>query len=265
MRFSIVIPNYNSENTIVRLLDSIRNQTYTNYEVVIVDDMSTDKSCEVIKEYITKYNLHNFYLNNLYEKRYNGGTRNEGVEYASGDYIMFADCDDWFSSNTCLEDISRVIDKNPNIDLVRLSYAPWVNGNIGKVNLRETSLRELAATVFVAPWLKCVRRDLFVPFPENTLCEDVVQHIAQIDRITKFACCDTPIMVWNRDNKDAISADGRVYERDSKRYSSIYRQLADLLDLRCKHNYCEAERQRRIEWYLDKIHRSEEGTIVRTA
>lgn len=269
MRFSIIIPNYNSEKTIVRLLDSIKNQSYKDYEVIIVDDVSTDSSCKVIDEYITRNNLYEqFFLDNLYKKRYNGGTRNAGVEEARGDYILFADCDDWFFSNTALEEISKVIDKYPNIDLVRLSYAPCINGEfcrIGTIRLHENSLEKLVDSIFVAPWLKCIRRDLFVPFPENTLCEDVVQHIAQIDNIERFAVCDEPIMVWNRDNPDAISADGKVYERDSKRFSSIYRQLADLLDLRCKHAYCEAERQKRIEWYLNKIHSAQEGTIVRTA
>lgn len=268
MRFSIIIPNYNSEKTIIKLLDSIKNQTFKDYEIVIIDDMSTDRSVEIIN----KYKLANqdicIKLWSLHSKRYNGGTRNVGVEYSEGDYILFADCDDWFFSNTSLEAISKVIDRNPNIDLVRLSYAPCINGEfcrIGTVRLHENSLEKLVDSIFVAPWLKCIRRDLFVPFPENTLCEDVVQHIAQIDNIERFVCCDEPIMVWNRDNPEAISADGKVYERDSKRFSSIYRQLADLLDLRCKHGYCETERQKRIEWYLNKIHKSEEGTIVRTA
>ena len=263
MKFSIIIPNYNSEKTIVKLLDSIKNQNYKDYEVIIVDDVSTDNSINIIKEYIRTNNNLDITLFELTKKRYNGGTRNAGVECASGNYILFADCDDWIFSNESLENISKVIDKNQNIDLVRLSYAPCIKGeygSLGIIKLREKTLEELVSTVFVAPWLKCIRRDLFIPFPENTLCEDVVQHIAQIDIIETFICSET-----HRDNPEAISADGRVYERDSKRFSSIYRQLADLLDLRCKHDYCEKERQKRIEWYLDKIHKSQEGTIVRTA
>ena len=268
MRFSIIIPNYNSEKFVTRLLDSIKIQTCQDFEVVIIDDMSVDDSYNVIKNYIEKNNLGKWRVYHAAEKLYNGGGRNQGARIATGDYLLFADCDDWFFSNTSLEAISKVIDRNPNIDLVRLSYAPCINGEfckIGTVRLHENSLEKLVDSIFVAPWLKCIRRDLFVPFPENTLCEDVVQHIAQIDNIERFVCCDEPIMVWNRDNPEAISADGKVYERDSKRFSSIYRQLADLLDLRCKHGYCETERQKRIEWYLNKIHKSEEGTIVRTA
>lgn len=264
MRFSIVIPNYNSEKTITKLLDSIKNQNCKDFEVVIVDDMSTDSSPELIQNYINNSKL-DMRLIKLTSKRYNGGTRNAGVENAKGDYIVFADCDDWFYSENSLAELNKVIDRNPNIDLVRLSYAPWINGNIGNVKLHEATLKELVQTVFVAPWLKCVRRDLFVPFPENTLCEDVVQHIAQIDKVTKFTCCDMPIVVWNRDNPEAILAEGRTYDIYSKRFSSLYRQLADLLDLKLTHDYCEQERQKRVNWYLDKFHKAEEGTIVRTA
>ncbi len=268
MRFSIIIPNYNSEKFITKLLDSIKNQTFKDYEVIIIDDLSTDNSYYVIEDYIEKNNLQHWYIYRNVEKSYNGGTRNNGERIAIGEYVLFADCDDWFYDNESLECLSKVIDKNPDIDMVRLSYAPCINGeygSLGIIKLHEKTFEELVSTVFVAVWLKCIRRDLFVPFPENTLCEDVVQHIAQIDNIDNFTYCEKPIMVWNRDNPEAISADNRVYTRDSKRFSSIYRQLADLLDLRCKHDYCEAERQRRIGWYLDKIHKSEEGTIVRTA
>ena len=56
MRFSVIIPNYNSEKWIKKLLDSIYEQTYDDYEVIIVDDMSTDRSPELILDYIKKNN-----------------------------------------------------------------------------------------------------------------------------------------------------------------------------------------------------------------
>lgn len=264
MRFSIIIPSYNCEETIVKLLDSIKAQTYKDYEVIIVDDISEDKSVEVIENYIEENKLNKFFLLKAVNKLFNGGTRNLGVKCAKGDYILFADCDDWFYSDKCLEEISKVIDKNKGIDLIRLSYAPCVNGYIGCVKLHENTLEELANTVFVAPWTKCIRKDLFIPFPENTLIEDVVQHIAQLDVIENYTFCDLPIMVWNRDNKNAISADGRQYSRDSKRFSSLYRNIADLIDLKVKKEYCKNRREQRINWYLDKVHHSKENEIVRT-
>lgn len=260
MRFSIVIPNYNSEKWIEKLLSSIEEQTYKDYEVIVVDDMSTDRSVEIIENCIYRFKG-KITLIHLDKKHWNGGTRNVGVDYADGDYIIFADCDDWFYSDNCLAEIANVIEKNNEPDLVRLPYH-FLDIGEGNVPLKEKTLKELTNSIFVAPWTKCIKRELFVPFPENTLIEDVVQHIAQMDVIETFALCSIPIMVWNRRNKDAISANGRIYNKESKRYSSIYRNLADLLDLRCKHDYCEVRRQERIAFYEDIVHNAKEGTIV---
>lgn len=258
MMFSIVIPNYNSEKWIEKCINSVLNQSYKNFELIIVDDVSTDNSVEIIKS----YNDPRIKLIELKEKRYNGGTRNVGVENATGDYLLFLDCDDWFYSRDCLKEIVRVIDTNP-VDLIRLPYH-FIEIGEGNVILHEKDLDELANSVFVAPWTKCIKRELFIPFPENTLIEDVVQHIAQIDVIETMDWCPIPIVVWNRTNKNAISSSSQKYDKESKRYSSIYRNVADLIDLRCKHDYCEKRRQFRINAYLDIIHNKKEHTIVNT-
>ena len=257
MMFSIIIPNFNSEKWIEKLLNSILNQTYTDYEIVIVDDMSTDDSVKIIKSFQDK----RIKLIELETKAYNGGSRNIGVSYAKGKYILFADCDDWFKSNNCLEEIAKVIEEYNYPDCVRLPYH-FIEIGEGDIMLHENSIEELANTVFVAPWTKCIKRELFVPFPENTLVEDIVQHIAQIDKIETLAYCPIPVIVWNRTNVNAISATGRKYNRDSKRYSSIFRNIADLLDLRCNHDYCERRRQQRIDAYLDMLHRGKEKELI---
>ena len=263
MRFSIIIPNYNSEKWIIRLLDSIKNQTYGSYEVIIIDDCSADRSFDMIREYIFDNNLyHNFFPCVSREKKYNGGARNMGLKMARGDYILFADCDDWFYSDKALEEINQVIEQHDYPDLVRLPYRLYTN-KIGRTNpLNEKNLEELSHTIYVAPWTKCIKRQLFVPFPENTLLEDVVQHIAQLDKTETMEHCPVPIMVWNRANEDAISSSTKTYTRESKRYTSIYRNLADLLDLRVQKPYCEEERQRRIAFYLDIVHNAKEDTII---
>lgn len=260
MKFSVVIPNYNSEKWIEKTLKSILEQTFDDYEVIVVDDMSTDISVRIIENYIDDFNG-KLKLIKLRKKRWNGGSRNAGVEKARGDYILFIDCDDWFLSNNCFEEIAKIINEYDSPDLIRLPYA-FTGKYTRSVPLREKSFKELADTIFVAPWTKCVKRKLFVPFPENTLIEDVVQHIAQIDVIKDFVLCPTPIIMWNRGNPEAISAEGNKYDKESKRYTSIYRNLADLLDLRCKHDYCEQRRQQRIAFYEDIIHNSKEDTIV---
>lgn len=250
--FSIIIPNYNSEKYIRKCLDSILNQKYKDYEIIIVDDMSTDNSVNIIKEYTDE----RIKLIELDKKAYNGGTRNIGVKNANGDYILFVDCDDWLYNENSLKEIYKEIVRT-KADLIRLSYVAFKNDKQAKIRLREKTLDELANTIFVAPWTKCIKRELFVEFPENTLLEDVVQHIAQIDNIETIGYSQDFFAVWNRSNENAISSDTIKYDKSSKRYSSVYRNMADLLDLRCKHDYCERQRQFRIRNYEDIIKRGD--------
>lgn len=93
---SVIIPMYNSENTIVRALDSIVNQTYScMFEVLVVNDGSKDKSKKIVEDYIFSNKLNNFNLIN----QVNGGVskaRNTGLKLAKGNYIAFLDADDYW-------------------------------------------------------------------------------------------------------------------------------------------------------------------------
>lgn len=252
--FSIIIPNYNSEKWIAKLLESILNQTYKDYEIIIVDDMSTDNSIEIAKNIIG--NKRPCKIIQLKEKRYNGGTRNVGIGNATGDYIMFLDCDDWLYSKVALMCINEAI-KTSQAELIRLPYQAYTKSRQCKIPLKEKTLEELAKTVFVAPWTKCIKRNKIVKFPENTLLEDIVQHIEQIDNVDSIGYVNIPIVVWNRTNEEAISSDVAKYDKTSKRYSSVYRNLADLLDLKCKHEYCEKVRLEKVKNYEDIIARGD--------
>ena len=100
---SIVIPMYNAENFIGECLDSILNQTFTDFEVIVVDDCSTDNSVEIVKGYTKKFGGRLKLA--VTEKNSGGGgyvPRNVGLELARGDYIFFADADD-FIVETALE------------------------------------------------------------------------------------------------------------------------------------------------------------------
>lgn len=91
---SIIIPNYNRANLIGETLDSILTQTYTNWECIIVDDGSADKSKEVIQAYVKKDNR--FQLHNRPKNRPKGANacRNYGFELSNGEYINWFDSDD---------------------------------------------------------------------------------------------------------------------------------------------------------------------------
>lgn len=89
---SVIIPAYNVEQYIARCVSSLLKQTYTNIEIVIVDDGSTDGTTEVCKE-LCKQNDRIIYLRKKNEGQ--GSARNLGIKLAKGKYVTFADADDW--------------------------------------------------------------------------------------------------------------------------------------------------------------------------
>lgn len=97
MRFSIVIPVYNVEPYLRECLDSVLQQTLSDWEVVCVDDGSTDGSAGILQEYASRDNRIKVIT------QPNGGlsaARNTGLDNAIGDYILFLDSDDWIEQNT---------------------------------------------------------------------------------------------------------------------------------------------------------------------
>lgn len=112
---SVIIPVYNVEKYINTCLESVRQQTYKNFEVIIVNDGSTDQSSKIIDDYLKKYDLNNYILLN----KENGGlcsARNCGLTHASGEWIFFLDSDDWLENNA-LSTLVECLEQNPS-DLV---------------------------------------------------------------------------------------------------------------------------------------------------
>ena len=88
MKFSIIIAAYNAEKEIARTLESTLNQTYSDYEVIVVNDASTDKTAEIVAGF-DRVRL----INNEVNMKA-GGSRNNGLKVANGEYIIFLDSDD---------------------------------------------------------------------------------------------------------------------------------------------------------------------------
>lgn len=107
-KFSIVIPVYNVDKYIGRCLDSIFNQTYKDYEVIVVDDGSDDDSKKIVKKYDVK----------IINSKHQGvsESRNIGAKKANGEYLIFLDSDDYWDKDL-LKEINKSLKNNP--DLVR--------------------------------------------------------------------------------------------------------------------------------------------------
>lgn len=142
MKYSIIIPVYNVEEYLDRCLKSILNQTYSNYEVIIVNDGSPDNSDNIIKSYEKEDKRFKGY------KKVNGGlsdARNYGLKYATGDYLIFIDADDYIENNY-LEKVNDVLEKNKDIDVLKFKIKLVDEG--GNLIRMENGLNKEGVTSF---------------------------------------------------------------------------------------------------------------------
>lgn len=201
MKFSIVIPNYNSEQFIEKCINSILNQTYQDYEIIVVDDISTDKSVSILKKLLRKKDK--LIVNK--SKRLSGGSRNVGIMEATGDYIICIDCDDWLIDNKVLEDINNKLN---NEDIMYLGFRMVTDTYTDEI-LNINNFDEVFNNPLPAPWLKVVKTKLFKKclFPEGTLYEDRIQNYILALKTKTFTNLGRVTHCWNRLNKNATTFD----------------------------------------------------------
>jgi glycosyltransferase involved in cell wall biosynthesis len=251
--FKIIVPNYNNAGWLDKCLGSVKNQTYHDYGLVFVDDCSTDDSRDKAEKIAEGWM--NALLRYPHEKRYNGGSRNLGLEYyTDAKYTLFLDSDDWFVDENVLQDLHDFIVEKNYPECIRLPYSfEYDLVKTGNVYLCDNTPEMLVKSCFVACWTKCIKSGLIQPFPENTLMEDVVQHIKQCDAINEVVPFTRPVVVHNRNNTNSITREGNQDLKRGKWQSSMFRYMADLLDMKLMHDYCEKVRQHRIEVCLKNI------------
>ena len=93
--FSVIIPTYNQENLLERCLKSVTQQTFKNYEVIIVDNYSTDNTSKVVKKFGKKIKYFKIRNRGVIAK-----SRNYGINHAKGELVAFLDSDDWIEPET---------------------------------------------------------------------------------------------------------------------------------------------------------------------
>ncbi len=245
--FKIIIPNYNNEKWIDKCLSSIFNQTYKEFEVIVVDDLSTDGSLEIIKKYPVK-------LIKADHKVYNGGARNIGIRVKSKEpYTMFIDSDDWLYSNDVLEKIAKYLEKNP-VDCLTLQYKCIFEDKEIEYNMVRNNLHDLVNDVNVACWTKVIKTDLIQEFPEGTLMEDAIQHIKQCNYINTMDTSDFISIAYNRKNTGALTNPNK--KQSIKWQVSKIRLIADLIELWCPNEECEMVRVNTLERAIKQLKES---------
>lgn len=131
-RFSIIVPLYNKAPYVRKALDSIVSQTFRDWELIIVDDGSSDGSAAICEEYLsTLYTIHRTPLENIrLLSQPNSGVakaRNVGVENSSAPFVCFLDADDWWEP-TFLEEMDKLIKEYPDAGIYATNYIYYKPG-----------------------------------------------------------------------------------------------------------------------------------------
>lgn len=182
---SIIVPIYNVEKYLRICLDSIEHQTYSNIEVLLINDGSLDSSGEICQEYVARDSRFRYF------EKENGGlsdARNYGIDRSKGEFLTFIDSDDWIEP-TYVEDMYQaalnnnseiVISNYKRFDVKENHYLIHVGDNYyeetyeGKELINRLPLLERRDYSFVTSWGILFSRSLFdnIKFPKDKLIED---------------------------------------------------------------------------------------------
>lgn len=131
IRISVIVPIYNADKYIAKCIDSILMQSFSDFELILVDDGSTDLSGSVCRNYVQKDNRIRYFL------KENGGSiqaRVFGIEQSVGDYFTFCDADDYYASSHAFETMYSEIKKS-DCSVLQFNYIKKFNHLFKKVNI----------------------------------------------------------------------------------------------------------------------------------
>lgn len=228
-KFSVIIVAYNIEKYIDEAIKSVLNQSFDNYEIIIIDDCSTDGTQEVINKYSSSKNV------KIYQTKKNtgtaGGPRNLGIKYAQGEYILFLDGDDKLYNENVLLNINNLIGDN-EYDLLYLSYQDLGNKNELRISNKQNTTKEarivcdVSFSVSSRCWNKKFLINNNIKFIEGMYYEDEVFCMKANVLAKKTTYGEFPIFNYRRNRKGSVMSTPTI-----KKCSDWYRMLAELIDL----------------------------------
>ena len=192
---SVIVPIYNVEKYLRRCLDSICNQVYSNLEIVLVDDGSTDSSGKIADEYARRdIRFHVIH-------KQNGGlsdARNVGLSYCHGKYIVFVDSDDYVTEDYVVVLYDLLKHNHADISAVSLTHKEEELSKINDstttkiYNTKEALQDLLYQRISTSANAKMYRAELFsdIRYPKGRLYEDVIATYQIFEKATKVVWCD---------------------------------------------------------------------------
>lgn len=214
MRFSVIVPLYNKAPYVRRTLESIVAQTFRDYEVIVVDDGSTDNSLAVVNEFVERLDIRDWKLEIVSQA--NAGVaaaRNNGVAKSKGEYVCFLDADDWWEPSW-LEEIDKLIKEYPDAGLYATNYVYYKPGKTHvALNLERGYMNYPEAYVHgempVTSITTCMSRKVFDEmggFPIGIKLGEDFLLWAETALHYKVAFCEKPLAYYNNDVPASLRA-----------------------------------------------------------
>lgn len=230
---SIIVPVYNAEKTLARCVDSILNQTYQDYELLLVNDGSTDSSGGLCDSYAARdQRIRVFHKENAGVSN----ARNLALTQARGTYLQFLDSDDWITPEATLSLVRAAEDHQ--CDLIISDFYRVVGERVShKGDIDEDSVltrEEYAAHMMENPadfyygvlWNKLYRRELVEQYhlrmdPEISWCEDFMFNLEYIRRAERFHALQLPIYYYVK-TKGSLASQGLSISKTVKMKLTVF-------------------------------------------
>lgn len=219
--FSIIVPVYKVEKYLRTCIESVQAQTYTSWEMILIDDGSPDRSGEICDEYARQDER----IRVIHKT--NGGlssSRNAGLDVAMGQYVLFLDSDDFWNSSTMLEDVSNAISRdNPDIIIFGMTkYYPYhgkklvemhmpICDNIEELPYEKRIEHLIRRNIYSAcAWDKVYKRDILeinhLRFKVGVKSEDVDWCAKLLMMKPSVYCLNQNYYVYRQQNEGSITA-----------------------------------------------------------
>lgn len=227
---SIIIPVYNVENYLEECLNSILNQYFNGYEVIMVNNASKDRSGDICEIYQSKYN--NFKTIHLKKNILPAGARNVGLKSAIGEYVHFCDSDDYYIKNTFKCISHKLQESYPNVLLGKFICKPekgayvcndvQFNSKELKQNNNINLIKHILDTpnFLCTPWRFIVERKFLdrnnIAFPEGCHSEDEEWGIKVLCKLKNYVVLEEPFYCYRPRAVGSITATKDFIKSKSK-------------------------------------------------
>lgn len=214
---SIIVPVYNAEHTLRRCVDSILNQEYSRFELILVDDGSHDSSGRICDEYAVRDTR----VKVIHKKNTGvSDTRNTGIEAAGGEFLQFVDADDWITADATKLMVREAVERNCELVITdfyrvvgkRASHKGSIKeeGELTREELAEHMKDSPADFYYGVLWNKLFRKDIIMKYhirmdEKVSWCEDFLFNLEYILHVNKAYILTVPVYYYLKTEGSLVS------------------------------------------------------------